>query len=111
MPLGTVLMHNYSWSLIPSIVAANLFEFAIADALVRLHFDKGLDLHPNGVSNDDWLCPLSHMIYSLVCCRTKVPFVSAPPLGRKKEDGHLLGVVSVFQSSLTRLVNHMTMQR
>ena len=80
-------MHNYSWSLIPSIVAANLFEFAIADALVRLHFDKGLDLHPNGVSNDDWLCPLSHMIYSLVAVGQKFPsFQHLPSVEKNKTD-------------------------
>ncbi len=49
-------------TLIPPVVAADSLDFAVANALVRLHLDKGLDLHPNGVSNDSWNCPLVHIM-------------------------------------------------
>lgn len=52
MPYGTVPTHNCSRTLKPSVVATDTFELAVANALVRLHPDKGLDLHPNGVSKE-----------------------------------------------------------
>ena len=52
MPYGTVPTHNCSRTLKSSVVATDTFELAVANALVRLHPDKGLDLHPNGVSKE-----------------------------------------------------------
>ena len=103
-------MHNYSRSLIPSVVAADTFELAVTNAFIRLHSDKGPNLHPNGVSKDCLSC-LSHKNIETVNCKDIGLLVSAPPLGkRKKQDGHQLGIVSVFQWSLT-VVILMTLQR
>ena len=84
MPCGTVPTHNYSWALKPSVVATDKFEFAVANALVRLHPDKGLDLHSNGVSKDCLSC-LSHKNIITVNCKDIGLLVSAPPLGKRKK--------------------------
>ena len=53
---------GYRRPLIPSVVAPHPFDSAIANALVRLHFDKPLCLHPNGEENKFGSCLPFHSI-------------------------------------------------
>ena len=48
MPLGTYQAHPTEDSLIPSVVAPDFLEFAIAIALVRPHLDKSHELYSHG---------------------------------------------------------------
>ena len=48
--------------LISSVVTADPFDDAIAEAFVRLHLDNPFCLHPNGVENESWSCPSFHSI-------------------------------------------------
>ena len=66
--------------LIPSIVASDSLGFAIATALVRLHFDKPLDHHSNGVENKFLPCLSFHMINNLYLVKTTDSLDSSPPL-------------------------------
>ena len=53
---------SYRRPLIPSVVAPDPFDSAIAKALVRFHFDKHLCLHPNGEENKSGSCLPFHII-------------------------------------------------
>ena len=53
---------NYRKGLVPSVVAPDPFDSAIANTLVRLHFDKSLCLHPNGEENKFGPCLPFHTI-------------------------------------------------
>ena len=76
-------------------MATDSFDFAIANALVRLHLDKSLNLHPSGVENKNSPCLSFHMINNLYLVKTTDPLDSAPPLELsvfERKNRHLLGV-------------------
>ena len=63
--------------LISSVVAPNPYDFAIANALMRLDSDKSRDLHSNGDANNSETCSLFHygILYG---CRTTSSLLQYP---------------------------------
>ena len=67
-------------------------DSATAPALVRLHPDKPLSFHSNGVENKSRSCPSFYHI-CLISCKDKGSCVTAPPFGlrvKKQTDTHLV---------------------
>ncbi len=79
-PCGRASPGYVRYPLIPSIVAIDSFDSAIANAFVRLHFDKPFNLHSNGVENKFQPCLSFHKNNNLVAVKTTDSLDSAPPL-------------------------------
>jgi hypothetical protein len=85
-------------------------NLAFTNAFIRLHSDKFLNIHSNGVENTYCFCPSFHMDILTSGCKDKKPRISAPPLGKKQK----AGIDSLFVINTCLLLTschiHMTLQ-
>lgn len=80
MPCGIAEPNLFQAPLLLAIVTANLDDFAIAQACMRLYFDKPCILHSNGDANNYGSCSSFHEIIDWTCKNNGL-LVSVPPLG------------------------------
>ena len=82
-PYGKSLRAHTFGTLIPTVVASNSLDLAIADTLVIANLDKFHNFHPSGDANNSGSCSSFHII-SLSPCKNNGLLDSVPPLGQKK---------------------------